>query len=340
MTHVVLHFEAFPAIGAGHAVRCLSLAEALLRAGAGCVIATHAVTLDTVPAVSDFPVSLLPADKGLAEGLKALFPQDCEGLVLDNYALTIEDESKCRPWAKRIMVIEDMVNRRHDADLLLDQTIGRDPADYRAVLPLDARVLAGAFYGLLRPQFAVARSASLARSRDSLRRVMVSMGATDPDNATAVMLEGLALTGLPLKVEVVLGATAPHRVAVADQLAGLRLDGRLHIQVQDMAGLMSDVDLVLGAGGSSALERCALGLPSIIVVEADNQLKIADNMAAVGASLCLGRLDQVTASAVAEAVCRLAAAPDKLSVMAKIAASVCDGRGADRAAAAFLAILG
>ncbi len=340
MSRIVLHFEAAASLGAGHAVRGLALAEALAASGAQCLVATHAATLESVPAAAAYPVLGLDGSNSLAERLRAEGPAGFDGLVVDNYALTDADERACRPFARRILAIDDLPNRRHDADLLLDQTIGREAAAYANLLPPAARVLAGPAYALLRPQFPAWRARSLARRRDSLRRVLISVGATDPNNVTATMLDGLAKAGLPVEVDAVLGRSAPARDAVAAHIARLPLKARLHVQVDEMAELMARADLVLGAAGSSALERCALGLPSLVVIDADNQRDIARNLEAAGACRRLGDSGRVSPGMVARALAALAADAAGLLRMADAAAAICDGNGAARAARAFQEMLG
>src|SRR5690606_19643046 len=144
-------------------------------------------------------------------------------------------------------------------------------------------------YALLRPAFALARPASLARraAEKDLRRILVALGATDPDNYTAEALRGIAETGLPVTVDVVLASAARHLEAVRSACAALPLAVQLHVDTAEMPRLMAAADLAIGAAGTSTWERCCLGLPSLLAVIADNQRQAAQAVSAAGAARLL-----------------------------------------------------
>lgn len=322
-------------------MRCLALADALSAAGWACAFACAAETTVVVPALSEgrYQIASLDADSGdEAATLSHHWPQGCDLLIVDHYERDAKFETACRPWAQRIMVIDDLANRRHDCDLLLDQTPGRREDDYRPLVPTECDLLLGSRFALLRPQFAAARAQALERQRESqnMQRVLVSLGASDPRNITRIVLEGIAQTGIDIAVDVVTGAASPHGEGLRDTANSMAQTVEFHAQVTDMASLMMRADLVIGAAGTSSWERCCLGLPSLVVIVADNQNLTAEELASAGAARLLGRSDALTPAAVARAVSDLAKDSSDLRGMGERAAQLCDGRGTLRTLCALL----
>src|SRR5262249_18815445 len=157
-------------IGGGHIARCLALADELAERGHGCVFAVSAETAATMPSLAASGHDIEALSAGTTADLEpsllaASWPQGCALLVVHHYGRDARFESACCPWAERILVIDDLADRPHDCDLLLDSTLGRAPADYASLCPKTCRMLLGPAYALLRPEFAAARSESLARRR-------------------------------------------------------------------------------------------------------------------------------------------------------------------------------
>jgi UDP-2,4-diacetamido-2,4,6-trideoxy-beta-L-altropyranose hydrolase len=333
---VIFRADAAPALGGGHVQRCLALAETLIEAGWRTGFAFRGETLKTVPALAASPHRLLPlegAEKDEVAQLSANVGGRCDLLVVDHYGRGVDFEMAGRQLGGRIMVIEDRPGRRHDCDLLLDPTPGREAADYRDLVPNGCTLLLGPSYALLSPQFAKVRAAALSRSRRAVpKRIFVSMGMTDPRNFTEPVLQGIAAGSAGLSVDVVIGSAAPHLAGLRRLIDNLKLDARLHLDADNVAELMGAADLAVGAAGSSSFERCCLGLPSLVVVVADNQRDIAAGLD--GAAELLG-LDDL-AGAVAAGIKRLCADANVRVAMAKAAAALCDGRGAARVAGELL----
>ncbi len=334
---VVFRADASPEIGGGHVTRCLALAEALARCGWRTAFASRPETSATVPALAASDHDLLFLDgpeDAEPEAIAARWPAGCDLLVVDHYERDAGFETACRPWAAKIMAIDDTAARPHDCDHLLDQNLGRKPRDYDGLVPQGCAHLLGPAYALLRPQFAALRETALARRRAGgpVRRILVGLGTTDLDNITGIVLEGVRRSGVEAEIDVVLGPNAPHLPAVRAQARKFPGRATVHAGVGDMAELMAGCDLAIGAGGSTSWERCCLGLPSLVVVTADNQRIIGRELARAGAADLLGWHMDVDADAMASALADLAASPARRSATAAAAAAVCDGRGASRAA--------
>jgi UDP-2,4-diacetamido-2,4,6-trideoxy-beta-L-altropyranose hydrolase len=332
----VFRVDASPSIGSGHVRRCLVLAEALAAAGWRVGFASVAGTKEAVPSLerSGFACHLVAGDDNSAAALRDLVGGDCDLLVVDHYGLDARLERACRPLAKRILVIDDLADRPHDCDMLLDQTHGREASDYKALVPANCRILAGSEFALLDPRFRQARERLRAPS-DQVRRVQVSFGGTDPAGATVRTLEALGEAKLGVAVDVALG-TANNNLSRIRQLAA-QFDppATVHVSVDDMASLIAQADMVVGAGGVSALERCCLGAPSITITIADNQRKLADELGQAGATENLGPLSQLSAKDIAGAVARLASDTARRHRMRTAALAIADGLGAARVRAAW-----
>lgn len=243
-------------------------------------------------------------------------------LVVDHYALDIQWERMMRPYVKRIMVIDDLANRRHDCDLLLDQNLYENMEQrYMGLVPETCKLLLGPQYALLRPEFREARKKL--RPRDgTVRRILIFFGGSDPTNETLKAIEAVKLLNRPdIEVDVVVGANNPHRCLIKEKCAAMP-NFYFHCQVDNMAELMVKADLAIGAGGSTTWERCFLGLPSLVIVIADNQFETTSFLAQKGCIYYLGRSAKVNVSDINVVLMKLLQAPSLLKEMAYNALSI------------------
>lgn len=311
--------DASPAIGGGHAMRCLTLADSLEAAGWRTAFVCSPGSEDTVPALA----AKLRFDPDAPRGERAALA------VIDHYGLDARAERGFRAAAECILAIDDLANRPHECDFLLDQTIGRTPEDYRGLVPDGCRLLLGSAYALLRNDFASLRAAALARRAGGpAGRVLLSFGASDPRGyGEGVARALLARVSAPV-IDLVADAAG---LDAARDLARAH-PGRLsaHFQTRDMARLMVEADLAAGAAGTTSWERCALGLPAVAVVTADNQRLIAERLARAGAVDLLDSPPAPSFEAIADRVLALAADGARRAAMARAAATHVDGRGARR----------
>jgi UDP-2,4-diacetamido-2,4,6-trideoxy-beta-L-altropyranose hydrolase len=364
MTRIAIRVDASRAMSLGHLTRCLALADAAKGEGVevaflgapstaewrntiearGHVLKVLSPTpgapwpdeSDTrgVPAHADW----LPwgwrvdADAALAvlAGMNGV-----DWLIVDHYGLDARWERHVRAGAAKIMVVDDLADRPHDCDLLLDQNAQDETKDrYAALVPAGTRRLIGPRYALLRPQFAAARDR---RRRDGrVRRVLVFMSAADAEGASLLALDALSI-GRPasLPVDVVIGRACPHLPAIETRAAAR---GRtvVHVDVDDMAALCLGADLAIGAGGVAALERCCLGLPSLTLSIAVNQQAGLSALQAAGAVRHLGPIKAWTAAALSREIAALTDDHRALSSLSEKAAALVDGAGAERCLAALL----
>jgi len=210
--------------------------------------------------------------------LKTLNP---DWLITDHYALDETWQVLLEDYYHKLMVIDDLADRKHQCNLLLDLTFGRKPEDYQALVPENCQMLLGSQYTLLRPEFAQWREYSLKRRvNPEFKKLLITMGGVDPDNITSQVLETLKTCILPKEMEitVIIGATAPHIDTVKTQAKAMPCKTHVKINVDNMAEIMANSDFAIGASGGTTWERCCLGLPSLLWVLADNQKTIAKNL--------------------------------------------------------------
>lgn len=351
---IAFRADASVEIGTGHVMRCLTLADALAREGAEChflcrpqpgdlngLIRARGHSLhELAPPQPGWRASGGPAHAGwlgrdwqgdAAEVASLLAGLRPDWLVVDHYALDAAWEGAIRPAVGRLMVIDDLADRPHACDLLLDQNLGRRAEDYAALVPAGTLVLTGPRHALLRPEFAARRAESLARRRQPrLGRLLVTMGGIDRDNVTERVLDALDACPLPadLEITVVMGPQAPWRKPVEARAARMRYATDMRVGVDDMARLMTDSDLAIGAAGSTSWERCALGLPSILLVLAENQRGIAESLHRQGASIAVS-----SAAAAADFLASHLRAETLIPCLHRLsvgAAAITDGEGAAR----------
>jgi UDP-2,4-diacetamido-2,4,6-trideoxy-beta-L-altropyranose hydrolase len=255
---------------------------------------------------------------------------DC--LIVDHYALDAQWERTLRPFCRKLMVIDDLANRQHDCDLLLDQNLGREAADYSQLVPEGCKVLVGPNYALLRPEFFSQRKDSLFRrtTNPQLKHLLISMGGVDQADATGKVLEALKECSLPadLRITVVMGKHAPWLDRVKLLARQVTQPIEVKVNVSNMAQLMAESDLAIGAAGGTSWERCCLGLPAIVVVLADNQ---RDGAHALEQRSCVKLIDQL--ADLPHVLCEMlgdTASPHVLSQLSQSSSNITDGNGAAR----------
>lgn len=349
--NIAIRTDASTRIGLGHLTRCRTLAAALRERGAAVRFICRAHPGHRIADVSadGYPVAALPAppaqdtaDGDYAAWLGVTQAQDAvetsagltddrpDWLIVDHYALDADWELILRPHVGRLLVIDDLANRRHLCDLLLDQNYTpAGAARYRGLLPPGSETLIGPAYALLRPEYTEYRRTLRQRS-GQVRRVLVFFGGTDPQDLSGRALTALSAPALAhLAVELVIGANHPQREALAAQAAA-RPGTRVHGPRPHLADLMAVADLAIGAGGATTWERCCLGLPSLVVSVADNQRPACAALDADGLIRYLGHHDRVTSATLRAAVLELLATPDRRRVLSTAGATLVDGRGAGR----------
>lgn len=359
---VIFRVDASLEIGTGHVMRCLTLANYLKAYwGATCefICREHQGNLISLIRESAFTTHQLPIGKETdsvlmyGQWLGSTQEEDfelCEPilanfqphwLVVDHYGLNVQWEKLVAKNVRRIMVIDDLVNREHFCHLLLDQTYARRPEEYQALLHHDCEILCGSDYVLLRSEFAELRSFSLLRRSDfPFRNLLVFLGGVDRENLTSKVLDALDHCDLPkdCKVNVVLGSTAPWVSEVRHVIESVSLNAELFVAPGKVAQLMANSDLAIGAAGATSWERCCLGLPTILLVLAQNQSDSAAALEAVGAVSIIRPTESLT-DRLPKIIRRLMKDKTSLIEMSRIGADIVDGLGAARVSERLLGLV-
>lgn len=334
---MVFRTDASLEIGSGHVMRCLTLADALKAQGATCIFICRAHPGHLLDLVRErgYEAKALPALGQQAKGtgpsdaqqtMAVLANQKADWLVVDHYGLDWSWEIELKPHYKKLLVIDDLADRPHDCDVLLDQNLRHGAAArYRGLVPATCRLLLGPAHVLLAPAF----DAALPRARvGELGSVLVYFGGNDRCNQAGRAVAALA--HFPnIKVNVVLGNAHPFRDEVMAQ-ARVHQQMRVRDTCSDMAGAMCQADFGLGTCGMAAWERCAVGLPSLVTVSADNQREDALALAALGAVQHLGDAAEVSVDAWIAAIGRFMADTKQAVHMAEVARAVVVGHTENR----------
>lgn len=327
----VFRVDASATIGGGHAMRCLALADALAAAGWRCGFACNEDALGLVPGLARHAVIPIVSGQDSISPIANAWRDNLDLLVVDHYGLGADFERAARPLTRRVLAIDDLCNREHDCDILLDHTLGRKTDHYAHLVPESCLILVGAEYAPLRPEFAARRAESLRRRAlgTDLRCIFVSFGASDPFKLTARTLTALQRTGLDIEAHVVAGV-GPDAAEVRRMAAASGNGWTVHGPDADIAKLLAEADLALGAPGTTSWERCCLGVPAILASFAYNQKDNADALTRAGAAVFLGPESEVTAERISAEISSLQRNPESLARMSRAAAQVCDGRGTSR----------
>ncbi|WP_169047031.1 UDP-2,4-diacetamido-2,4,6-trideoxy-beta-L-altropyranose hydrolase [Aeromonas salmonicida] len=264
--NVAFRLDAGAEIGLGHLMRCLAIADRLRAAGAECHFLCH-----------DLPAHLLPLLQ--AHHHHSLTTQDDAGplpglqpdwLVFDHYQIDRVVEQELAVHCDQLLVIDDLADRPHHCQLLLDQGPLRTAADYQPLIPADCRLLLGTDYALLRPA-----CRQLARQQTSQwQRGLICFGGADPAGACLTTLNSLARLPWARTIQwtLVAGGANPFWPELEQRVSELsELKIALLRQSDQMAQLMNQHDFAIGAAGGMTWERACLGLPTLAVPIVDNQ---------------------------------------------------------------------
>lgn len=348
---IAIRVDASNKIGTGHFMRCLTLADALKIRGAQVrFVSRHIpeylqdmlnvrghelIQLDGIPAELSIDDNSYAHWLGVSQAQDsidtrhALCDQAWDWLVVDHYALGVRWETVLRDTVKRILVIDDIADRQHDCDLLLDQNLYANmDIRYTGKVPRYCQLLLGPRYALLRDEFRKIRAHVKPRT-GPVNRILVFFGGVDPDSYTSHAIEALAeINKKDLYVDVVIGSQHPNREQIKKACAEHNFF--CHVQTSLMAELMAVADLAIGAGGSASWERCCLGLPTLIVSLADNQTGIARALDLFSACRYMGSMEAASTSVMRAAIVDLMNHQDHLRALSEKSYSLVDGLGLDR----------
>jgi UDP-2,4-diacetamido-2,4,6-trideoxy-beta-L-altropyranose hydrolase len=354
---VVFRVDASVEIGTGHVMRCLTLAEELRRQGHDCrfICRDHRGHLGELIAGKGFPVNLLlttvedsldysrgygtahsewlgvPWQLDAAQTLSLLESLRVDWLVVDHYALDSRWEGQVNGAVGGIMVIDDLADRDHQADMLLDQNALNEEMEerYRERLNSECTLLLGPHYALLGSEYSFLANA-LPERNGQVSRALVFVGGSDPHHLTERYLNALSAPEFRnILVDVVLGKNHPAPEAVSD-LVSSREHARIYSGLPSLSALMIRADLMLGAGGATNWERMCLGLNSVVVSVAHNQDKVNQELEKKGFIHFLGKAEHVTVDIIRSALKQILVSPLDNCASARSMRKIVDGKGCKR----------
>jgi UDP-2,4-diacetamido-2,4,6-trideoxy-beta-L-altropyranose hydrolase len=301
--HVAIRTDVSVQIGSGHFMRCLTLADALKQRGAQINFVCRYLPdhLRDMLIAKGHTCALLDsshsgeASDGLSHArwlgtsqaadakhtAQALSGRAWDWLVVDHYALDVRWESVLRRTAENIFVIDDIADRQHNCDVLLDQNYYADmDARYKGRVPAHCQLLLGPRYILLREEFQQMRKHAKVRC-GPVKQLLVIFGGVDADNYTGCVIDALANLELNhLRVDVVIGLQHPFRERIVSDC--LRLGYMCHLQTSRMAELMASADLAIGACGFTSYEFASMQLPAVLIPVTDVQTRVLKGLSKKG----------------------------------------------------------
>jgi len=355
---VVFRADASVKIGSGHIMRSLTLAEALKENGVSVSFISRRQIGDLKHMVLNkgFRVSELPLPElgkydnnksfqnvddykdwlGVSEiedakeTINAMENDEPDWMIVDHYSLGKTWEEHLRLHVKKIMTIDDIANRSHDCDLLLDQNYSRNGIDrYTNKISETASVLLGPRYALLQQEYAMVKE-SLRKYDGTVKRMLIFLGGTDPQNLTGLALEALCQQNLTsIFLDVVIGVNHPHAGEIRKRCKS-RGRTQCYTALPHLADLMARADLCIGAGGSTMWERLYLGLPTIVVSTGANEVPASKALGADGYIEYLGPASTVSAEIMVKKIMQMVNSPEVLVRQSVAGQKLVDGRGTQR----------
>ncbi len=346
----ILRADGSRQIGFGHLIRSLTLLTEFHRRGWRIFLATRTGNSNEIlnsnpirELARNAEIIPLPGNSELTQAklMGALGGSIADLLIVDHYSLDGVFEAGFIDAAACRLVIDDLADRPHDCEFLVDSAPSRVVVDYRGLTNPKCRLLLGNEYSILRPEFAASRRRSIARHRKKIDRILVAPGATDASQIAIPILQALSKIrsdGHSFAVTVILSSVSKSCAAVREFLAEEPQNWKLLVDRYDVAEILSKTDLAIGTMGSASWERACLGIPSIAVVVADNQLTNSQDFEASGGAIAI-TLDGEIQARVSELVRGILRTPKCLNEMSESVAKLCDGKGSARIADAVEAFI-
>jgi len=341
---LIIRADATPEIGTGHLMRSLALAAAWRNRAAGDVIFVSCCqSQDLRRRMAKVARQVVAIDRAHPD------PWDWEKtahilgahqdawVVLDGYHFDAEYHKKIRAPGKRLLVVDDMAHLDHyEADIVLNQNINAENLPYSTAA--FTRLFLGPRYILLRPEFIdrIHRERNIA---GPARRLLVTLGGADPDNMTLKVMQALEkINSDGFEALIVVGSANPHLQQIRAAGGRSSVSMRVVDNAPNMAELMAWTDLAVSAGGSTCWELAFMGVPTLTITMADNQLAVVKGLAKAGAAVNLGWHHDLSSAKIARAVQNLATDVDKRARMQRSGCDLVDGKGSQRVLTGMMAL--
>jgi len=355
---IVIRVDSSHKIGSGHLIRCLTLADRLRAKDVEVLFICrenegHLCELieqrgfscrRLLPLISDYDENIISDQESILEvkwqddanqTIQSIssFGSKIDWLVVDHYALDKKWEDLVSSCIERIMVIDDMANRVHNCNLLLDQNLVANMfSRYKDLVPVTCGMLLGPDYALLQPDY-IKMHERTSKRKGEVKRIFICFGGADIENLTGRSLSAfLDLNQTVIEVDVVITTGFPHADVIQKQIEGYN-NIHLHCNLPTLAPLLAIADLAIGACGSTSWERLCLGLPTLVVTLGENQRPVAEELNKRCLVHWLGHHNEVNKEIISKALDILIqqGLEEQFSLDCF---SIVDGKGADRVSAA------
>ena len=303
--NVVFRVDSSSQMGVGHLMRCLTFADGLKRHNHNVTFICRELKGSLIKLINHI-VFVLPLDNDFqsddlyiswlgttqeqdAQQTMQTMPKNVDLLVVDSYALDEVWHKRLHQHTKKIMVIDDLADRKFDCDVLLNQNLGIQKEDYQGKVSNKCELLLGCEYALLRPEFIELRKQATEKRKDTkvIKNIFISMGGSDKNNLTYKILRQL---NDDFNVIVVLGGASQHKKMIQKYVKNKNVKVKVIVNADNMAELMLKADVAIGAGGTTYLERCCLGLPTFLYILSANQRALAENLENLGVVIIVRNL--------------------------------------------------
>jgi UDP-2,4-diacetamido-2,4,6-trideoxy-beta-L-altropyranose hydrolase len=341
---ILIRADASTQIGVGHIMRCLTLADSLRNHGCDVIFMCQELlgNLCDFLEEKEFQVCRIAIDNQKTESLLQLELSQItniinqskltiDWLIIDHYKLDVKWESKIRPFVSKIMVIDDLANRVHDCDLLLDQNPYNNYKNrYQHLVSTSCLQLLGLDYLLLRSEF-TNKSNPPKQKTAIAQNILITMGGTDSRNITCWLIEALEYLRIPLSIRIVVGAGCPHinKIKLAASKATLH-EISVERSVTNISELMIWSDLAICAGGFTTYELAFMGVPTIVISASDTQLEAAIALHQLGITKFIGEFGNISMSSTVSALSDMIFNSEKRIELSHSGKAKIDGYGVNR----------
>jgi UDP-2,4-diacetamido-2,4,6-trideoxy-beta-L-altropyranose hydrolase len=336
--HLYIRADADGKIGVGHIMRCIALGQAWKDQGGEVTFISQCESGALKERIQSEGFRLVALDHVCPDSsdLKktlAILKSESAGqkhwLVLDGYHFAPEYQKSIRDEGYRVMVMDDMNHLPHyHADILVNQNIHAPDLNYHC--DEDTTLLLGTRYVLLRREFLKYRDFKR-QVPDQAKNILVTLGGADPDNVTLKVIEALKLHDEPdISVRIIVGPANPHQETLRKAIGPAHFKTELMINPPNMPELMAWADLAISGGGGTSLERCFMGLPSLVITIAINQIEATRELKVRGGILYVGWHEDITEESLLSIVKSTLIDNELIKNTSLIAKSIADGKGVNR----------
>ena len=329
--YVAFRVDGGAELGIGHIMRCLTLADRANKMGFKIlfICASLESSLKNKITNKGFKLSVIESDmeKDAKHCLEIIDDYLIKLLIVDHYKISNEWERQLKKSVDEMVVIDDLADRPHDCDFLIDSAYGRTKSEYEKLVNSECQLLLSSDYTILRPDFIGSRPQAFNKRREThhIKKVLINFGGTDILDLSILSMEQLLGNGFTGSIDILISSSYTKLADLKNTCKSLT-NVTLHIDSNQVAEIMLQADLAIGSLGTSTWERCCLGLPCISVVVADNQSYIAQQLAEYGAIelTSIQKMEQTIVNYMDVSHMRY------WKIQSEKSFTLCDGNGADR----------